>query len=66
MRDKLLGRQSLDIDIALDDMLGREFAERVNVHLAEQVGTSWWWWLVPLCQMCLIRMLAGIELLSAL
>ena len=33
MRDKLMGRESLDVDIALDDMLGKDFAERVNVYL---------------------------------
>jgi tRNA nucleotidyltransferase/poly(A) polymerase len=29
VRDKLLGRDSLDIDIALDNMLGKDFAEKV-------------------------------------
>eukprot|EP00887_Chlorella_sp_A99_P006656 scaffold3.g6656.t1 len=33
VRDKLMGRASLDIDIALDNLLGREFAERVNDYL---------------------------------
>eukprot|EP00898_Chlorokybus_atmophyticus_P008259 jgi/Chlat1/8434/Chrsp80S07921 len=33
VRDKLLGRESHDIDIALDDMLGREFGEKVNEYL---------------------------------
>ena len=33
MRDKLMGRQSLDIDIALDNMLGKEFADEVNKYL---------------------------------
>mmetsp|Transcript_36077 Transcript_36077/g.57988 ORF Transcript_36077/g.57988 Transcript_36077/m.57988 type:complete len:682 (+) Transcript_36077:217-2262(+) len=33
VRDKLLGKQSADIDIALDSMLGREFAELVNEYL---------------------------------
>jgi tRNA nucleotidyltransferase/poly(A) polymerase len=28
-----MGRDSLDIDIALDNMLGRDFAERVNEYL---------------------------------
>ena len=36
VRDKLLGKESDDIDIALDDMLGEEFAklldERVNAE----------------------------------
>lgn len=36
VRDKMLGVQEgdVDIDIALDDMLGREFAEKVNEWLA--------------------------------
>ena len=34
VRDKLLGKSSDDIDIALDDMMGKEFAERVNEYLA--------------------------------
>ena len=34
VRDKLLGRESNDIDIALDTVPGREFAERVNEYLA--------------------------------
>ena len=38
VRDKLMGRQSLDIDIALDNMLGREFAQKVNEHLAARVS----------------------------
>jgi len=33
VRDKLLGRQSADIDIAVDDCSGEEFANRVNAHL---------------------------------
>lgn len=33
VRDKLMGRESLDIDIALDNMMGKEFAERVNQYL---------------------------------
>lgn len=37
VRDKLMGKLSLDIDIALDNMLGREFAERVNQHLKSKV-----------------------------
>lgn len=32
VRDKLLGRDSHDIDIALDDITGREFAEHVNAY----------------------------------
>jgi hypothetical protein len=37
VRDKLLGRDSDDIDIALDDCLGRDFAELVNDYLKAQV-----------------------------
>eukprot|EP00897_Mesotaenium_endlicherianum_P000748 jgi/Mesen1/10674/ME000009S10466 len=33
VRDKLLGRDCYDIDIALDDVMGREFAEKVHAHL---------------------------------
>lgn len=33
MRDKLLKQQSVDIDIALDDQSGIEFANSVNAHL---------------------------------
>lgn len=34
VRDKLLGKECKDIDIALDNMLGREFCEKVNEYLA--------------------------------
>lgn len=34
VRDKLLGKSSDDIDIALDNMMGKEFAEKVNEYLA--------------------------------
>lgn len=34
VRDKLLGKQSHDIDIATDDMSGEEFANLVNAYLA--------------------------------
>jgi len=34
VRDKLIGRNSDDVDIALDDMLGKDFAEKVNEYLA--------------------------------
>jgi tRNA nucleotidyltransferase/poly(A) polymerase len=40
VRDKLMGRQSLDIDIALDNMLGKEFADEVNKYLKSHVRTS--------------------------
>lgn len=33
VRDKLLGKESDDIDIALDNMMGQEFAKMVNEHL---------------------------------
>lgn len=36
VRDKLLGRDSPDIDIALDDMYGKDFAEHVNQYLEAQ------------------------------
>lgn len=32
VRDKLLGRESKDIDIALDDISGKEFAEKVQSY----------------------------------
>jgi hypothetical protein len=32
VRDKLLGRASVDIDIALDNMYGKDFAEKVRLH----------------------------------
>jgi len=36
VRDKLLGLSSGDIDIALDDCMGKPFAEMVNAHLVKQ------------------------------
>lgn len=33
VRDKLMGKTSNDIDIALDNVLGKEFADAVNAHL---------------------------------
>jgi tRNA nucleotidyltransferase (CCA-adding enzyme) len=39
VRDKLLGKNSTDIDIAIDSLLGREFAELVNAHLREKGET---------------------------
>lgn len=36
VRDKLLGKESKDIDIALDNMLGKNFADKVNEYLAAQ------------------------------
>ncbi|CAI5471652.1 unnamed protein product [Closterium sp. Yama58-4] len=36
VRDKLIGRDCIDIDIALDNLLGREFAEKVTEYLKEQ------------------------------
>ncbi|KAK3036014.1 hypothetical protein RJ639_031187 [Escallonia herrerae] len=34
VRDKLLGKECYDIDIALDNMLGKEFCEKVNEYLS--------------------------------
>ena len=36
VRDKLIGRESDDIDVALDTMLGKEFAEKVNEYMREK------------------------------
>ncbi|CAI5946978.1 unnamed protein product [Closterium sp. NIES-64] len=36
VRDKLIGRDCIDIDIALDNLLGREFAEKVTEYLKER------------------------------
>ena len=36
VRDKLLGKDSIDIDIALDDLLGTEFAKHLNTYLELQ------------------------------
>ena len=36
VRDKLLKLDSDDIDIALDDMFGKDFAEHVNTYLVSQ------------------------------
>ena len=36
VRDKLLGKDSIDIDIALDDLLGTQFAEHLNTYLESQ------------------------------
>lgn len=44
---QLRGEQSYDIDIALDNMMGRAFAEKVNEHLAAKgfethsIGRAW-------------------------
>ena len=40
VRDKLLGRESDDIDVALDDCTGATFAERVNRYLVTQRGVE--------------------------
>jgi Poly A polymerase head domain len=37
VRDKLLGRESHDIDIALDDMTGAEFGNKVREYQESQV-----------------------------
>ncbi|CAA0827804.1 Polynucleotide adenylyltransferase family protein [Striga hermonthica] len=34
VRDKLLGKECFDIDIALDNMLGKEFCDKVNEYLS--------------------------------
>ncbi|CAI9282914.1 unnamed protein product [Lactuca saligna] len=36
VRDKLLGKECYDIDIALDNMLGREFCEKINKYLVSR------------------------------
>ncbi|KAG5556698.1 hypothetical protein RHGRI_007088 [Rhododendron griersonianum] len=36
VRDKLLGRDCYDIDIAIDNMLGKEFCEKVNEYLSSK------------------------------
>ena len=36
VRDKLVGRESDDIDVALDTMLGKDFAEKVNEYMREK------------------------------
>ena len=36
VRDKLLGKDSVDIDIALDDLLGTQFAEHLSAYLQSQ------------------------------
>ena len=40
VRDKLLGRECKDVDVALDDMLGREFAERLCEFLELRGGAD--------------------------
>lgn len=37
VRDKLLGKESNDIDIALDDMFGEEFAEMIRVRQTKEM-----------------------------
>ncbi|KAL2893572.1 putative CCA tRNA nucleotidyltransferase 2 [Bienertia sinuspersici] len=34
VRDKLLGKDCYDIDIAIDDMMGKEFCEKINEYLS--------------------------------
>lgn len=36
VRDKLLGRESNDIDIAIDNMMGEEFANKLNEYLVSR------------------------------
>ncbi|KAL6513728.1 hypothetical protein OROHE_019588 [Orobanche hederae] len=38
VRDKLLGKECYDIDIVLDNILGREFCEKVNHYYLSVVG----------------------------
>ncbi|KAI3799019.1 hypothetical protein L1987_34307 [Smallanthus sonchifolius] len=40
VRDKLLGKECYDIDIAIDNMLGKEFCDKVNGYLASTGGKS--------------------------
>ena len=40
VRDKLLGKDSHDIDIALSDKKGAEFAEDINAYLASQAQST--------------------------
>jgi tRNA nucleotidyltransferase/poly(A) polymerase len=40
VRDKLLGRDSKDIDIALDDISGKEFAEKVRSYQEAKVCST--------------------------
>ena len=35
VRDKMFGKQSNDIDIAIDDMLGSQFAEIITAKIAK-------------------------------
>lgn len=39
VRDKLLGKESKDIDIALDNMLGKDFADKVSYEWASSHST---------------------------
>ena len=36
VRDKLLKKESHDIDIAIDNKMGQEFAEHINSYLSSQ------------------------------
>lgn len=40
VRDKLLGRESNDIDIALDDLTGEEFGRKVQAYQEATVRAS--------------------------
>lgn len=40
VRDKLLGKESKDIDIALDNMLGKSFADKVGSSSSSTVLVS--------------------------
>lgn len=39
VRDKLLGKESKDIDVALDNMLGKDFADKVGGRMFEAAVT---------------------------
>lgn len=50
---QLLGKECYDIDIALDDMLGKEFCEKVNEYLSstgeetQGIGVIQWYFIDP-------------------
>lgn len=52
---QLLGKECYDIDIALDDMLGREFCEKINDYLSctgeekQGIGVIQWYVILQLC-----------------
>lgn len=54
---QLLGKECYDIDIALDDMLGREFCDKVNEYLSSKgeeihgIGVIQWWVIPQICNL---------------